>query len=191
MSRFAACEGAKVKRDCCDWPDAGSVHDPFGVGNSFPFLSFRRGQKDYYLPTPSTSPLLSVNLSILPLSLHSFNSSIMSLSGASAGSPKENITVLVDKDKQLDPTGTIGGHILDINEFGAEGRGLQTAPDGKTLLIPQPSSDPNDPLNWNALKKHVTLFVITVVSFMPDFASSIGIVALLPQAVYVALNPTR
>lgn len=114
----------------------------------------------------------------------------MSFSGHSAGSPNEKIVVLSDKDKtQHDPTGideNPGAHVLDVNELGAEERGLRTARDGKTVLIPQPSSDPNDPLNWSSVKKHVILFVITMVAFMPDFGSSIGIVALLPQAVYVA-----
>ena len=73
-------------------------------------------------------------------------------------------------------------YILDVNELGGKGRDLQTAPDGKTVLIPQPSSDPNDPLNWNSLKKHVILIVITVLAFLPDFGSSMGIVTLLPQS---------
>ena len=81
---------------------------------------------------------------------------------------------------------TAHSNVLDINQLGDQGQGLQVAHDGKTVLIPQPSSDPNDPLNWSALKKHITLLVITVVSFLPDFGSSIGIVALLPQAMYVA-----
>lgn len=115
----------------------------------------------------------------------------MSLSGDSTSSPNEKSTILADNGKNTrhEPTDTTGdpnAHVLDVNELGGEGQGLQTAHDGKTILIPQPSSDPNDPLNWSRLKKNVTLFVITVVSFMPDFGSSIGIVTLLPQAVYVA-----
>ncbi len=119
----------------------------------------------------------------------------MSFSGHSAGSPNEKIIILSDKDKktQHDQTGIDddpSAHVLDINQLGAEEHGLQTARDGKTILIPQPSSDPNDPLNWSSVKKHVLLFVITVVAFMPDFGSSIGIVALLPQAVYAAPGKT-
>ena len=117
----------------------------------------------------------------------------MAPSGDLARSPDEKITIRGDKSEksQQDLTNTIGdpsAHILDIEEFGAEGQGLQTAHDGKTVLIPQPSSDPNDPLNWNPFKKHITLLVITVVAFLPDFGSSMGIVTLLPQAVYVALG---
>ena len=89
---------------------------------------------------------------------------------------------------QIHSTGTTADasvEVLDIKQLGSETQEVQTARDGKTVLIPQPSSDPNDPLNWKPLKKQVILFVITVVAFMPDFGSSIGIVTLLPQAVWV------
>ena len=114
-------------------------------------------------------------------------------SGDSTNSPTEKDLVLIEDAKKprqdpSDTTGDINAHILDVKELGAEGQGLQTAQDGKTVLIPQPSSDPNDPLNWSRLKKHTILLVITVVAFLPDFGSSIGVVALLPQAVYVALE---
>ena len=113
-------------------------------------------------------------------------------SGDSIDSPTEKNIIFGEDAKKprqdpSDTTGDINAHILDVKELGAEGQGLQTAQDGKTVLIPQPSSDPNDPLNWSRLKKHVILLVITVVAFLPDFGSSIGVVALLPQAVYVSL----
>ena len=113
----------------------------------------------------------------------------MPSSSDSTDSSTEKTTKTTRHDPS-DTTGDLDTHILDVNELGVEGHGLQTAHDGKTVLIPQPSSDPNDPLNWNPLKKQVTLLVITVVAFLPDFGSSIGIVALLPQAVYVALQKT-
>ena len=117
----------------------------------------------------------------------------MPSSGDSKNSPTEKNLILIENAKKSrqdpsDTTGDINAHNLDVKELGAEGQGLQTADDGKTVLIPQPSSDPNDPLNWSRLKKHAILFVITVVAFLPDFGSSIGIVTLLPQAVYVALE---
>ena len=115
----------------------------------------------------------------------------MSITDDLRGIPNESITIHGDKmeSSQLDSSGTTtdpSAHVLDIKELGLEGQGLQTAHDGKTVLIPQPTSDPNDPLNWNPLKKHIILFVITVVAFLPDFGSSMGAVALLPQAVLVA-----
>ena len=116
----------------------------------------------------------------------------MSVSSDSAIIQNEKTTTTGDKGKtQLDPTSTTtdpNAHVLDIKELGPEGQGLQTASDGKTVLIPQPSSDFNDPLNWSSLKKHLTLLVIAMVSFLPDFGSSIGVITLLPQAGYVALG---
>ena len=80
----------------------------------------------------------------------------------------------------LDSFGDNGAHVLDVHQL--RGAGVKTASDGHTVLIPQPSSDPNDPLNWSPVKKHTVLFVISVVAFMADFGSSMGIVTLLPQA---------
>ena len=104
----------------------------------------------------------------------------MSLTTASTSNPNEKRNALTGESLQ-DPC----AHILDVTRWGVNGQGLQTAQDGKTVLIPQPSSDPNDPLNWSSLKKHVTLFVVTAVAFIPDFGSSMGVVALLPQSQYV------
>ena len=83
----------------------------------------------------------------------------------------------------INELGDHGAHLLDARLL--HGENIQTTPDGKTILIPQPSSDPNDPLNWSKLRKHIILFVISVVGFMPDYVSSIGIVTLLPQTAYV------
>ena len=75
-----------------------------------------------------------------------------------------------------------GGYILDATQLGVAGQALQTASDGRTILIPQPSTDANDPLNWSNTKKNLMLLTIAVVAFMPDFASSIAIVTLITQA---------
>lgn len=71
--------------------------------------------------------------------------------------------------------------VLDPKQLPTAAQDVKTAADGHTVLIPQPTTDPNDPLNWSPMKKHITLFVISVVSFMPDFVSSTGIITLLPQ----------
>lgn len=81
-------------------------------------------------------------------------------------------------ETSINEYGDYGAHILDAARL--QGGDFKTTPDGKTVLIPQPSLDPNDPLNWTHAKKHIMLFVISVVAFMPDFGSSIGIVTLLP-----------
>ena len=75
-----------------------------------------------------------------------------------------------------------------ITDTNVEGRGnLRLAKDDHTVLIPQPSDDPNDPLNWSDYKKHVVLFVISFAAFLPDYGSAVGAVTLMPQAMYVTL----
>lgn len=79
----------------------------------------------------------------------------------------------------LDELGQKEGYILDSSH--AQG-GLKTTADGRTILIPQPSDDPNDPLNWSQFKKNVVLVVISAMALVPDYGSATGAVALLPQA---------
>ncbi|KAL9578112.1 MAG: hypothetical protein Q9203_007211 [Teloschistes exilis] len=59
---------------------------------------------------------------------------------------------------------------------------LKASEDGH-ILYPQPSDDPNDPLNWSWGKKHLILFVISATSFLPDYGSATGAVTLIPQSV--------
>lgn len=42
---------------------------------------------------------------------------------------------------------------------------LKHAPDG-VLLVPQPTDDPSDPLNWSLWKKVATLFIVSLASFI-------------------------
>lgn len=72
------------------------------------------------------------------------------------------------------------GYVVDDSEGGPEG--IKYAPDGHTRLIPQPSDDPNDPLNWTKWKKHVILFVVAAAAFLPDYGSATGAVTLELQA---------
>lgn len=74
------------------------------------------------------------------------------------------------------------GYILDINQYGDRRSDVKTAPDGRSVLIPQPSSDKSDPLNWPSRKKHIVLAVVAFVGFLPDFGSSIGVITLLQQS---------
>ncbi|KAF4334669.1 HOL1 [Fusarium beomiforme] len=77
-----------------------------------------------------------------------------------------------------------------IAKVGTEHRGdLKTAKDGHTVLIPQPSDDPHDPLNWSPVKKHVILFIISFAAFLPDYGSATGAVTLLPQAEIWHMSP--
>lgn len=72
------------------------------------------------------------------------------------------------------------GYTVNVD---VEHRGeLKTAKDGHTVLIPQPSDDPRDPLNWSPLKKHVILVIISFAAFLPDYGSATGAVTLIAQA---------
>lgn len=73
------------------------------------------------------------------------------------------------------------GYIIDAEEVGLEG--VKLAKDGTTRLIPQPSDDPNDPLNWSQNKKHLMLFIVSLTAFLPDYGSATGAVTLIPQSV--------
>jgi hypothetical protein len=75
------------------------------------------------------------------------------------------------------------GYIIDITADDAiKTSALKLAKDGRTVLIPQPSDDKNDPLNWSWARKHLILFVVAFVSFLPDYGSATGAVTLIPQA---------
>ncbi|KAL8879067.1 MAG: hypothetical protein Q9205_007572 [Flavoplaca limonia] len=86
------------------------------------------------------------------------------------------VSTSADQDILINEAGHYGAHVLDAARI--HGKDIKTTPDGTTVLIPQPSSDPNDPLNWSDGKKHVMLFVISVVAFMPNFGSSMAIITL-------------
>ena len=74
------------------------------------------------------------------------------------------------------------GVILDASTYSYKGNDLQTTEDKTTVLIPQPSSDPNDPLNWPQRKKYGILVIISIITFLSDFGTTGGIPALIPQA---------
>lgn len=62
-----------------------------------------------------------------------------------------------------------------------EDRKPKLAPDGQTILIPQPADDCNDPLNWSWLRKHAILLCVSFGAFAGDFGMSIGIPATVLQ----------
>lgn len=109
-----------------------------------------------------------------------------SSSGGSRGAVKAEEVILGDEknapSQYVETYGENGAHVLDVHQLQGRDGAVKTASDGKTVLIPQPTTDPNDPLNWSPIKKHIILTVISIVAFMPDFGSSMGIVTLLPQA---------
>lgn len=79
----------------------------------------------------------------------------------------------------LEKIGERKGYDLN-NPSLANDHGLKTTPDG-TILIPQPSSSTNDPLNWTQFRKHLILIVISCTAFLPDYGSATGAVTLKAQ----------
>ena len=102
----------------------------------------------------------------------------------------------MEQDKALPTSGHAEGH--DLHEYvdkegyvitdGAHSS-LKHANDGTTILLPQPSDDKHDPLNWSWTKKHVILIIISMAAFLPDYGSATGAVTLLPQAAIWGLTP--
>jgi hypothetical protein len=84
----------------------------------------------------------------------------------------------------LDEIGETTGYVVDVSQIQDKAlvERLKLASDGRTILIPQPSEDPNDPLNWSWFKKHLILVIISATAFLPDYGSATGAVALIPQA---------
>lgn len=61
--------------------------------------------------------------------------------------------------------------------------GLKLAKDGSTVLIPQPSDDDEDPLNWSWLKKHKAFFALLLPSLLTDWGMTWGTTMFEAQSV--------
>jgi hypothetical protein len=81
-------------------------------------------------------------------------------------------------ERDLDEIGETKGYIVDVSLVADKSlvEGLKLSKDGHTVLIPQPSSDSNDTLNWSWTKKHVMLIIISMTAFLPDYGSATGAV---------------
>ncbi|KAI8948996.1 major facilitator superfamily domain-containing protein [Xylaria longipes] len=73
------------------------------------------------------------------------------------------------------------GYAVDVDS-GEVDDNVKLANDGRTRLIPQPSEDPADPLNWSQRKKNLILFIVAFAALLPDYGSATGAVTLIPQA---------
>ncbi|KAH7254422.1 hypothetical protein NW759_009586 [Fusarium solani] len=70
-----------------------------------------------------------------------------------------------------------------LNVAGPDGTSLRLAKDGHTVLLPQPTDDMDDPLNWSSRKKHLILFTVAWAALTADFASASGSAPIILQAV--------
>ncbi|KAJ3572940.1 hypothetical protein NPX13_g4880 [Xylaria arbuscula] len=73
------------------------------------------------------------------------------------------------------------GYEVDVDSAKGDDT-VKLAKDGRTRLIPQPSEDPVDPLNWAQRKKNLVLFIVAYAALLPDYGSATGAVTLIPQA---------
>ncbi|KAI0477390.1 MFS general substrate transporter [Xylariaceae sp. FL0804] len=75
------------------------------------------------------------------------------------------------------------GYVVGVEDpAAAAGRHVKLAGDGRTRLIPQPSEDPHDPLNWPQRKKNLLLAIVALTALLPDYGSGTGAVTLLQQS---------
>ncbi|KAI9713804.1 MAG: hypothetical protein M1820_000534 [Bogoriella megaspora] len=103
-----------------------------------------------------------------------------SLSSTNAKDIQETIYVQnAQVDEEAD---AVQGYVLDTNLYKDGASRLKTTPDGKTVLIPQPSDSPDDSLNWQMSKKYWILAVVGFIGFLPDYTSATGNVTIIPQA---------
>ncbi len=115
--------------------------------------------------------------------------------GSSPADSKERVAphVPTRPNVDLEQIGEKEGYVLDEENLRRalnirDHTGIKTASDGKTVLIPQPSEDPQDPLNWPTWKKTVILYIVALTAFTGDYGSAIGGITLLPQAKYIVLS---
>ncbi|KAF8293646.1 MFS general substrate transporter [Clavulina sp. PMI_390] len=88
-------------------------------------------------------------------------------------------------------TGTAGTHgegLRMVNGRPMRGN-LKMAPDGVTVLVPQPNDDPRNPLNWPQWKKYLVLLVVSISAILPDYGSATGAVTLIPQGEMWGISP--
>ncbi|GAA5904757.1 uncharacterized protein JCM6883_003894 [Sporobolomyces salmoneus] len=95
--------------------------------------------------------------------------------------------VLQKSDSEIEKEG--GNLVMEVEDAAA--LGLKTAADGKTILVPQPSDDPKDPLNWSSTKKGLILAILALAAFGGDFQSGAGIPLLEAQGEEWGLTPTH
>lgn len=81
-------------------------------------------------------------------------------------------TYIVDTKLQDENTDTSSSEVKEI----------RTTKDGKTALIPQPSDDPADPLNWSWGKKHQVLVALTFSALLTDWGMTWGTTLFEAQA---------
>ncbi|KAL9080958.1 MAG: hypothetical protein Q9159_007464 [Coniocarpon cinnabarinum] len=119
---------------------------------------------------------------------------VKALESGSESSPADqnieqgNAAVLlrVDNEKGVPLKLARDGHVSPASR-----RSLRAYSQPQTVLVPQPSEDPNDPLNWSWAKKHIILFILALSAFCGDFGSGAGIPCIVLQGEEWGLSPNH
>jgi MFS family permease len=105
--------------------------------------------------------------------------------------PKVTTASAVDLEKPAEKEGYVLDEARLRERFGlAPDVPLKKSPKGD-VLIPQPTDDPEDPLNWSRVKKAATLLVIGWTAAMSDYSAATGGSALLAQAETWHISPNE
>ncbi|KAF2397897.1 MFS general substrate transporter [Trichodelitschia bisporula] len=77
-----------------------------------------------------------------------------------------------------------GDFSLNTSDATPDEKALKTTKDGKHILVPQPSDDPEDPFNWSWKKKHAVLLSLTFAALLTDWGMTWGSTLFEAQAIY-------
>lgn len=96
---------------------------------------------------------------------------------------KESFVEETRQPADLEKDASAGAAYIVGEDIDADTEGLKTTKNGKIILIPQPSSDPDDPLNWSWMKKHTVLLALLLPSLLTDWGMTWGTTLFELQAV--------
>ncbi|KAK0770353.1 hypothetical protein LTR75_017932 [Friedmanniomyces endolithicus] len=82
----------------------------------------------------------------------------------------------------------LDGYVLDPAQYPDNAAGLKLSDDGKHVLIPQPTDSPDDPLNWSAGKKAITLIIMGYIAALADYTGGTAIITVIPQSLSQRLS---
>lgn len=112
------------------------------------------------------------------------NTAVGSSQPSETSTPAEKAVYTNTQD--LERLGGEHAHALDEavvkRELGLPNDAILKKADNGTVLIPQPTDDPRDPLNWSPSKKRIIMVMLAIAAFTCDFSAAIGSPAIIPQA---------
>ncbi|KAJ5756898.1 uncharacterized protein N7511_007080 [Penicillium nucicola] len=113
------------------------------------------------------------------------------VSNSKAEASAHHIELLENRVTTTRNTGLRDGKVAVLDPESQKGEGLKTTVDGRIVLVPQPSENPRDPLNWSSRNRHIVLAIVVACSFLPDYGSVTGAATLTPQAAEYGIPPDK